>query len=65
MQLDATEAEYDAEVARLSGMYLMPEEKLRPLLAHREGIKIRQDIAISKAADWVAAQVRQQTAATS
>ena len=63
--LDATEAEYDAEVARLSGMYLMPEEKLRPLLAHREGIKIRQDIAISKAADWVAAQVRQQTAATS
>ena len=63
--LGATEAEYDAEVARLSGMYLMPEEKLRPLLAHREGIKIRQDIAISKAADWVAAQVRQQTAATS
>ncbi|WP_370863780.1 hypothetical protein [Ruthenibacterium lactatiformans] len=54
--LDATEAEYDAEVARLSGMYLMPEEKLRPLLAHREGIKIRQDIAISKAADWVAAK---------
>ena len=46
-------------------MYLMPEEKLRPLLAHREGIKIRQDIAISKAADWVSAQVRQQTAATS
>ena len=65
VQLDATEAEYDAEVARLSGMYLMPEEKVRPLLAHREGIKIQQDIAISKAADWVAAQVRQQTAATS
>ncbi len=62
--LDATDAEYDAEVARLSSMYLMPEDKLRPLLARREGVKIRQDIAISKAADWVTAQVRQQTAAS-
>lgn len=60
--LEATQEEYDAEVKRLSDMYLMPVEKLREFLARREEAKIRQDISIAKAADWVAAQVRAQIA---
>lgn len=60
--LEATDEEYNAEVKRLSDMYLMPVERLQEFLARREAVKIRQDIAISKAAEWVAAQVRAQIA---
>ncbi len=55
--LTATEEEYTAELNRLSQMYMIPVEQLRNLLAQREEWKIRQDIAISKAADWIGTRI--------
>ena len=63
--LTATEDEYAAELDRLSALYLMPAEQLRKLFAPREEGKIRQDIAISKAADWISGRIDAAAAALS
>lgn len=58
--LDATDEEYEAELKRLSDLYMMPVEKLKTYFALREGSKVRQDIAISKAAKFIGTLVREQ-----
>ena len=50
----ATEEEYSNELERLSEMYLMTADRLREIFAAREGSKVKQDISIAKAADFVA-----------
>lgn len=58
--LEATDEEYNAEIERLSAMYLMPPEQLKKFFAIREGAKLKQDIAVSKAAEFISQIVRQQ-----
>lgn len=49
----ATDAEYEAEVDRLSARSLLPVERLRQLFKEEEEEKIRRDIAISKGAEYI------------
>lgn len=53
----ATEEEYTAELARLADMSMMPPERLREIFARREEAKVRQDIAIAKAAEYLGKRV--------
>ena len=53
----ATEEEYEAELARLADMSMMPVQRLRQIFAKREGAKVRQDIAIAKAAEYLGQMV--------
>ena len=49
----ATDEEYEAELARLADMSMMPVQRLRQIFAKREEAKVRQDIAIAKAAEYL------------
>lgn len=51
--LEATEEEYDREIKRYNELYFLPEERIREILGKREGNKLRMDIGISKAADFI------------
>lgn len=52
--LEATDAEYAAELERLSGGYLVSQEELVGLFATSgEDKSVRQDITVSKAANYV------------
>ena len=53
----ATEDEYTAELTRLADMSMMPAERLREIFARREEAKVRQDIAIAKAAEYLGKKV--------
>lgn len=53
----ATEEEYTAELARLADMSMMPAARLREIFARREEAKVRQDIAIAKAAEYLGKRV--------
>ena len=53
----ATEDEYTAELARLADMSMMPAQRLREIFARREEAKVRQDIAIAKAAEYLGKRV--------
>lgn len=60
--LEATKADYDEQLRRLSERYPLPPEQLRTLLEAGEGARLRQDIAVSKAADFIAELVAKQSA---
>ena len=52
--LEASDADYAQEIARLSNVYGMPEEELVGFFAASgENESIRQDITVSKAAELV------------
>lgn len=53
----ATEEEYEAELARLADLSMMPVQRLRQIFARGEGSKLRQDIAIAKAAEYLGGRV--------
>ncbi|TQI67855.1 trigger factor [Clostridium sp. KNHs216] len=59
--LEATGEEYDAEIRRLSAMYLMTTEQLKKFFANREGSKLKEDIAVSKAAEFISQTVQRQS----
>ncbi len=59
--MEATDEEYDAEIRRLSDKYLMPPEQLKKFFKVREGFKLKQDIEISKAAEFIGRMVQQQS----
>lgn len=59
--LKATDKEYDTETQRLSAMYLMTPEQLRKFFATREGSKLKQDIEVSKAAEFTSQMVQLQS----
>lgn len=56
-RLLATEDEYTAELERLADMSMMPAKRLREIFARREESKVRQDIAIAKAAEYLGKRV--------
>ena len=51
--LYATEEEYEAELRKLSDRSMMPVSRLREIFEKKEGAKLRQDIAIAKAAEFL------------
>lgn len=51
--LYATEEEYEAELRKLSDRSMMPLSRLREIFEKKEGAKLRQDIAIAKAAEFL------------
>lgn len=53
--LEASQAEYAAEVQRLADQYAVGVEDIMSLMAMGEGESVRTDIAVSKAAAFVAA----------
>lgn len=60
--LEASEADYDKEIRRLGAYYPLPLEQIRALLEAGEGARLRQDIAVSKAADFISELVAKQSA---
>ena len=57
-KLEATEEEYEQELRRLSARYMMEKDRVRAILRGEEETRIRQDIAVAKAAEYVAQNVR-------
>lgn len=60
--LEATQADYDEEVRHLSVRYPLSLEQIRALLEAGEGARLRQDIAVSKAANFIGECVTEQIA---
>ena len=56
--LEATVEEYDREVHKLAVRYLMSKEQVNKILQGEEGQRIRQEIAVEKAAKFLAANVK-------
>lgn len=57
-KLEATEEEYEREMHRLAVRYMMDEGNIRGILRGEEERRIRQDIAIAKAAEYIAQNVK-------
>lgn len=60
--LEASAADYDEQLRCLGERYPLPPEQLRALLEAGEGARLRQDIAVSKAAGFIGELVAKQSA---
>lgn len=58
--LEANGTEYEEQIQKYSDQYALPPEELRHFFAQGEGQRLRQDIAVSKAAAFVAELVKEQ-----
>ncbi len=57
--LEASSTEYEEQIQKLSALYPLPPEELRRFFERGEGQRLRQDIAVSKAAAFVAGLVEE------
>ena len=53
-KLEATEEEYEKELQNMADIYQMELDKVKELLGDREKKNIMQDLAVRKAAEFVA-----------
>ena len=60
--LEATQTDYDEELQHLCARYPLSLEQIRTLFESGEGARLRQDIAVSKAANFIGELVTEQTA---
>lgn len=60
--LEATGADYDEQIRRLGERYPLSPERIRTLFEAGEGARLRQDIAVSKAADFIGGLAAEQSA---
>ena len=52
--IEVTDADVDAEIEKMAGMYQMEVDKLKELVSDKEKEAMKADIAVSKAAEFVA-----------
>ncbi len=52
--IEVSDADVDAEIEKMAGMYQMEVDKLKELISDKERTSMKADIAVSKAAEFVA-----------
>ena len=60
--LDATEEEYEDELKTMAEVYQMEVDKVRDLMGEREKKGIMQDLAVKKAAEFIAENAKESKA---
>ena len=51
--IEVTDADVDAEIEKMAGMYQMEVDKLKELVSDKEKEAMKADIAVSKAAEFI------------
>ena len=63
--LEATEEEYEKELETMAGVYQMELDKVKELMGEKEKKNIMQDLAVRKAAEFVADNAKESKPRTS
>lgn len=58
-KIEATDEDYENEIASMAEVYQMEPAKVKEMLGEREEKNIRQDLAVKKAAEFVAEQAKE------
>ena len=60
--IEATDADVDAEIEKMAGMYGMPVEQLKEYMGANEADSLKRQIAITKAVEYIMANVKEKAA---
>ena len=61
--IEATDADVDAEIEKMAAMYNMPAEQLKEYMGENEKDSMKRQIAITKAVDFIMANVKEKAKA--
>ena len=63
--IEASDEDIDAEIEKMAAMYGMEADKLKEYMGENEKNSIKRDVAITKAVDFIMANVKQRAKAKS